>query len=567
MRRTPLFSLALLTLLGLRPLAADVPRLAIVISLDQFRADYLVRFRPYFGEGGFRRLLDGGRDYQECYYTHAVTKTAPGHATILSGVHADIHGIVGNDWLDRSTWETMQSVQDPDSPIVGGLPGVRHSPGGLLEKQSGRSPRNFLATTVGDQLKLRHGDHSRVISVSNKDRAAILLGGKLADAAYWVENGRFVTSQFYMKALPTWVEAINATRPVDSYYGRTWDRVLPAADYEAVQGPDDAPGETTLFGLVRTFPKTITGGHPDIRSDFYDAFDVSPFSTDVLEAFAEQALVAEKLGQHPDSDLLCISFSQIDHVGHEFGPDSQEMMDSVLRLDRALAKLFAAIDRQVGLGHCVIVLTADHGAAPLPEHVQSFHREIQAERFHGPALDQAVAAALTRAFGALPEGEFWVRRDNFGYTFHPSALAARKATLAQAAAVVKATVLAFPEIAVAYTPDELAGAHTLLSAGDAATGLEPEGDSIRAMSMRSYFPGRSADVVFILKPYVADRQPFGTNHGTPWDYDTHVPLLWFGPGIAAGPRIERVAVDDLAPTLSNLLQVPRPTQARGRRLF
>ncbi|HEY1413386.1 MAG TPA: alkaline phosphatase family protein, partial [Rhodopila sp.] len=188
------------------PAPAGAPRLAVAISIDQFRFDYLTRFRPFFGPGGFEKLLSGGADYEECHHRHAVTKTGPGHAAMLSGVFANTSGIVGNDWLDRATWQTMNAVEDPDSPIVGADSAAPHSPGGLLERKSGRSPRNFLATTVGDQLKLRYGAGSRVIAISNKDRAAILMGGKLADTAYWLEKDRFVTSRYYAAELPAWAE-------------------------------------------------------------------------------------------------------------------------------------------------------------------------------------------------------------------------------------------------------------------------------------------------------------------------------------------------------------------------
>jgi len=532
----------------------SAPRLAVVISVDQFRSDYLVRFRPYFGEGGFKKLLEGGADYQECHYRHAITKTAPGHATILSGVNANVHGIVGNEWLDRSSWLVMNAVEDPDSPIVGGPAGVPHSPGGLLERKSGRSPLNFRATTVGDQLKLRFGSASRVVAVSNKDRAAILLGGKLADAAYWQENDRFVSSRFYEPALPAWVTAFNGRDLIKRYFGQTWTRLLPTAAYELVQGPDDVPGETMNFGYTHNFPHRIDGGHPDVRSSYYDAFEVGPYSSEVLGQFAIEALHAEKLGQHAHPDLLCISFSQIDHVGHEFGPDSHEMMDSVLRLDGILARLIAAVEAQVGAGHYLLVLTGDHGSAPLPEKINALDRGIPAARYNGAAMDKAVAGALTAAFGALPGNEFWCTRDNFGYTFHPSALAVCGVSLAQAAAVLKRVIATFPEIYTVYAADELSGP-------------EPMTDSIADMSRRSYFPGRSVDVAFVFRPYMMDRDRFGINHGTPWDYDTHVPLLWFGAGVTPGVHPEAVYVEDLAPTLAAHLAVPRPPQARGRRLF
>jgi hypothetical protein len=532
---------------------ATVPRLAVAISIDQFRADYLVRFRPYFGPGGFNKLLEGA-DYQECHHRHAITKTAPGHAAMLSGVYANTSGIVGNDWLDRGTWQTMNAVEDPDSPIVGGARTAPHSPGGLLERKSGRSPRNFLATTVGDQLKLRFGAGSRVVAVSNKDRAAILMGGKLADGAYWMEAGRFVTSRYYGELLPSWVRDFDAQGRGPGYFGKTWDRLLPAADYEFTQGPDDVAGESLRFGLSRTFPQKIDGGHPDLRASFWDAFDASPFATDVLNEFALAALRQERLGLHPHPDLFCISYSQIDFVGHEFGPDSQELMDCVIRLDREIARLLAAVELQVGKGNYVVVLTADHGAAPLPEKLVSLGRGLVAARFHGAALDKAVAAALDSAFGPVPANDFWVTRDNFGYSFHPSALRAKGVSVAAAAAVIKPVILQSPEIARVFTGPELAEA-------------DPLTDSVLDMSRRSYFPGRSVDVAYILKPYVMDRDRFGINHGTPWDYDTHVPLVWYGAGVPAGVHPEPVAVEDLAPTLAALLQVPRPPQAKGRRLF
>jgi len=535
--------------------AADqAPRLAVAISIDQFRYDYLVRFRPYFGEGGFKKLLEGGADYQEAHHRHAITKTAPGHASMLSGVYADVHGIVGNDWLDRATWQTMNAVEDPDSPIVGGDPAEPHSPGGLLELKSGRSPRNFLATTVGDQLKLRFGAGSRVIAISNKDRAAILMAGKLADGVYWMENGRFVTSRYYRNQLPSWVQSFDAENLARSYFGKTWDRVRPAADYEFTQGPDDVPGETLKFGFKHTFPQRVDGGNPDLRSSYWDAFDVSPFATDVLGQFALTELSSERLGLHPHTDLFCISFSQIDYVGHEFGPDSQEMMDSVLRLDRVIAQVLAAVEKQVGKGNYVVVLTADHGSAPLPEKIQAMNRGIPAARFHGAAMDQAVAAALTAAFGPLPANDFWCTRDNFGYTFHPSALSAKGISVAAAAAVIKPVILASPEIYQVFSGAEL-------------TAPDPQTDSILDMSRRSYFAGRSVDVAYIFRPYVMDRDRFGINHGSPWDYDTHVPLVWYGSGVSPGVHPETVAVEDLAPTLCALLQVPRPPQAKGHRLF
>ena len=303
------------------------PRLALVISIDQFRADYLDRFAPYLGEGGFKLLRASGLEYVECHYRHAVTKTAAGHATILSGVHADVHGVVANDWVDRSDWQMVESVEDHTVSLIGAAPRVGRSPGGVLEAKAGRSPRRFLATTVGDQLKLRFGVGSRVFSVAHKDRTAILLGGKLADSVYWINEGRFVSSTYYGDRLPVWVENFNAAGRVEKLFGQAWDRLLSPALYDAVQGPDDAAGENTDFGFGRTMPKRMDGGAAHIGSKFYDAFETSPVASEIVGEFAELALLEEQLGRHAAPDLMCVGFSQIDKVGHAYGPDSHEIMD------------------------------------------------------------------------------------------------------------------------------------------------------------------------------------------------------------------------------------------------
>jgi hypothetical protein len=530
------------------------PKLVVVISIDQFRYDYLERFRPYFVEGGFNRFLSYGLDYTNCHYLHAVTKTAPGHATISTGVNANIHGIAGNDWLDRSDWHQMNCVEDELSELVGASKSTQHAPGGkLLESRTGRSPRNLLAPTIGDQLKLKFGETSHVISISNKDRAAILLGGKKANAAYWLENDRFISSKYYMNELPKWARDFNAKHLVTDYYGKTWDHLISEKEYVKVQGPDDAPGEIDYYGLGKVFPRKITGKDSYVGPSFYDAFDITPFSTTVLEAFVEEAVDGENLGKHPTPDMLCVSFSQIDFVGHAYGVDSQEMMDSVLRLDRSLAQLFTYLDSRIGLDKCVFVLSADHGASSVPERITDPEAKKTASRLNTALLDKTVQSALLNAFGPPPVNDFWCKRDNFGYTLHPSALKAKGVAKDKAEEVIKDALLSFPQIYTAYTSLELS--------------QKPEGNSLLAKSRRSYFPGRSSDVVYILKPYVVDKPLAGTNHGTPWEYDAHVPQLWLGAGIHAGVHPEPVNVEDIAPTFEGLLGLSIPVDVVGKRLF
>lgn len=530
-------------------LAAEAPpRLAVVLIVDQMRSDYLVRFRPYFGEGGFKRMLEGGADYRNCHYRHAVTKTAAGHATILSGMHAEIHGIIGNEWADGATFEWYNAVEDRDAPLVGLPPRANRYANATFAAKAGRSPRNFLGTTVGDWLKDRYGAAAKTVGIAGKDRSAILPVGRHPDGAYWMSEGIFVTSSYYHAELPAWVQEFNAKYNASAYAGRTWDRLLDAEIYDRVQGPDDVEGENDSSGLPRTMPKTL--GEPG--GALNNAFTHTPWSNDHVALLAAQALESEGLGLDDVPDLLSIGFSQTDVAGHAYGPDSHEIMDSYLRLDRTLATLFAKLDAHVGAGRWVAVLTADHAVSPLPEVVIAKNGPGSAGRINGGALDRHVTAALDAAFGALESPLFWVMRDNSGYRVNRKALEAKNLTVDQVADEVAAALRTRPEVAAVYTRAQLTGPGPL--------------DEWGVMTRRSYFPDRSADVLFIeSRNFMFSSK--GTNHGTAHEYDTHVPQLWYGAGVPAGERLERVGVDDIAPTLAGLLDVQPASEAKGRRLF
>ena len=529
----------------------EPPRLAVVISVDQFRADYLTRFRPHFVEGGFNRLLENGAVFTDAHHRHAVTLTAPGHASILSGVFAETHGIIANSWLDRASWQVVNSVEDRDSPLVGTT--VPYSPGNIVALKAGRSPKNFRATTVGDQLKLRFGKNARVFSASNKDRAAILLGGKLADHVYWIEKGVFVTSRYYRSELPAWVAAFNREHEAKKHFGTKWERLLDASLYDALQGPDDAPGEGAPHGLATTFPKIVDGGRKEVSTRFYSAFNITPLATEMLGAFAEQALREEKLGRGATTDLFCLSFSQIDTAGHTYGPDSHEMMDSVLRLDRVLAKLFAAIDREVGLQNCLIVLTADHGVSPMPERVKAMSSLIPAGRVSLKETEARITEALNEKYGPLPNDGAWFTRNNTSFHLHKAALEAKQLPPLEVATIVRDILRTAEPVERAFTFAEIRD-------------FPVDGDSLEAKVKRSYHPEISGEVFYTVKPYYFARED-GSQHGSPHNYDSHVPMIWFGVGIKPGVHPQRVGIDDLAPTLAGLLQVPAPPQAAGRRLF
>ncbi|WP_414664791.1 alkaline phosphatase family protein [Horticoccus sp. 23ND18S-11] len=555
MRFTALVALVLPLSAALPGAVAEPPKLAIVLSIDQFRGDYLTRFGPYFGEGGFKRLLAGGTHFDNCRQRHSITQTAPGHASILSGAFTSEHGISSNEWLDRATWDMINSVEDRDAPLVGITPAELGPVAVANPAKTGRSPRNLQAETVGDQLKAKYGAKSKIFAASNKDRSAILLGGKKADVAYWDENGKIVTSRYYRESLPAWVEAFNAEKRVHATFGRTWDRLRDVAIYNQVQGLDDDPAESDSVGLGRTLPKKITGGKNTITPAFFTAFDNSPFAAEFLGEFVQRAIREEKLGRNGATDLLCVSFSSIDAAGHTFGPDSHEVMDAVLRIDRVVAALLDCIDREIGLARCVLVFTADHGVSPLPERTLARDPAAVAGRVKVGDLDAAAKQALDARYGALGKGENWFTRDNAGYHVRPEALAAKNVSAGEVASTLKAALLPLPYIAEVYTREELL-----------ATPMT--GESTRVLMRRSYRGASDRDVVYALKPHFMTKTGGGSSHGLPYDYDMHVPQLWFGQGVPAGVvRKEAVGVDAIAATLSALLGLPPPPQAQSPKVL
>jgi hypothetical protein len=537
---------------ALQPLRAEPPALVVAISIDQFRADYLERFRPHFSPGGFRLLMEQGAYFVDCHHRHSLTKTAPGHAVMLTGVHADINGIVGNDWIDRETLKSVSAVGDDSVQPLGLPPSLVAAPPGPDNPATPRSPVRLLVTTVGDELKLARGGQPKVIGIAEKHRAAILMSGKLANAAYFMERGQMISSTYYMTELPGWVRQWNAAGKLDAYFGRVWDRLLPAAAYE-VQGSDDAPGEDEKGGgFGRTFPKKVVGRDNAPGLAFYGSLQNTPFGNELIADFARTAIEQENLGGRPGvTDILCLGFSANDHVGHLYGPDSHEVMDMVLRTDRLLEEFFQFLDRRVGLARCVIVLTADHGIPSMPERIRLLSPHVPAGRIDGAKLLAACEAALNEKFGPLAEGR-WLMRDDASLVIVPAALKAKGLASAAVQAVVRDALLTQECVHTAYTRDQL------------ERGAVDDADGQRMML--SFHRARSGDVFYQAKPYYFSRAS-GSNHGTPYNYDTHVPLLWFGAGVKAGVHPERVGVNDLAPTLARLLGLPAPPRSTGKVLF
>lgn len=526
----------------------EVPKLVVIIAVDQCRADYFTRFDSWLGPAGFHRLAREGTTFTAARYRHAITQTAPGHAQMSTGAFAEQHGIIGNDWLDRPTGKMVNSVEDQAAPLVGVSPAELGPEAALLPDTTGRSPLHLQTTTLADLLKARDGPNCRVAGISAKDRASILLTGKAADLALWQEAGRFVSSRYYGPDLPTWVHDFNRRHPAQAHFGTTWERLLPAAIYETIQGPDDSVGEETGLGLGRTFPHAITGGEASPGRRFLVALENTPSAAEHLCALARLAISEEMLGRHAGTDFLGVSFSSFDELGHRYGPDSHEIMDAFIRLDRVIAELLDHLDREVGLDRCVIALTADHGVAPLPER----QAVPDARRLNLGNLDARLRQDLEREFGPSPD-EGWFLRDNLSYHVTPGA-ARHAGGRERVTSAIVAALRARPEIAAAFSAGELSG-------------HEPTPDPLLAASRRSWNSDRPRDVVFFPRAYVVPRDGTGTTHGTPWDYDTRVPLIFRGPGIPCGlVRRDDVGIEDMAPTLAARVGLVMP-EAKGKDLF
>ncbi len=524
MRRWPLILTALL-ISGYslysqsQPTPQNKPKLVVAIIVDQFRYDYLHRFRGEY-KYGLKRLLEEGAVFDNAHYIHAGTETAPGHSTFLTGALPSTSGIIGNEWYDRALKAQVTSVVDPASKQVGGAPGA-----------TGASPVKLLATTLGDQIRAQKQE-SRIIGVSFKDRAAILPAGRSADGAYWwdIDSNHWVSSQFYMKTLPDWVQDINRSRPYMRSFGAQW---MPL---------DPKPG-------VKPFCTMVAGSE---NPRYCNTLMATPWGNEMIEEFAERAIAEEHLGHHEGTDLLTVSFSSNDAVGHAVGPDAPEIRDISLRTDRLLGNLINTLDKQVGLANVALVLTADHGVAPMEPIVggpPATGEAAQGGRLSAAILGKVVQDALSARFG---EGD-WVE-NNTG-----SALVIRRALAEKLGArwddvvdTAAESARKLPHLARVYTAHDF--------------DTPPSYDDEIASAMRaSYFAGRSPDLMILADPYFTFSAA-EASHGTPYDYDNHVPVIFFGSGIRAARYDRKVAPNDIAPTLSDIIGVPAPPQSAGHAL-
>jgi hypothetical protein len=520
------------------------PKLAVIVVFDQMRGDFPLKWQKLFGEGGFRRLQQEGAWFQNCHYPYAFTWTGPGHASLVTGCSPDKHGIIGNEWYDRSRGAEVYVVGDERYEQI---------PASTGKNKGGASPVVRLVPTLGDVILQITDGSGRVVSLSIKDRSAILLAALRAQAVYWFNTklGGFVTSTYYRDRLHPWVAEFNRDRPADRWFGKEWARLRPDLDYDKLSGPDDGPGEGTIFGLGRTFPHRLSGGVDKPGRDYYEAVTFSPMGNELVLELAKRAIDAERLGQRDSTDLLCLSFSSNDMIGHIWGPDSHEVLDVTLRSDLIVKGLLDHLDAKVGKGRYVLALSADHGICPNPE--VSSKKGIKAARVPENLLGSKANEHLDQIFGNGRPKASWVEKvvDNWVY-LNQGVLKERGLDSARVERALADWLMKQDGIEKAFSRTEL------------QEHAKP-GELLREQVRKSYCPSRSGDVAVILKPYhlLGTKYPTGTTHGSPHAYDTHVPLMFYGPGIRPGVHEERVTPQALAVVLAGALGVRAPDAAEA----
>jgi len=510
------------------------PKLLVGIMVDQMRPDYLTRFAADFGLDGFNRLRREGMECRNTHYNYIPTVTGPGHSSVYTGTTPRYHGIIGNSWYSRQLRRDVYCTDDTTVQLVGTAKGM------------GVSARNQVSTTLGDELKMTYGGRSKVLALSLKDRASALPAGHMADGAYWLDTntGDFISSTFYVPQLPAWVSEFNAQKKAASYRQQTW---TPLRGPEAYRNslPDSNRYERIFKGkTAATFPYDFAKLAPQ-NPPAFESMYTSPFGDDLLTDLALAALKSTDLGRDDVPDLLAISFSSPDAVGHTFGPLSKEENDLYLRLDLDLARLLKALDQTVGKGNYTVFLTADHGASEVTRYLADHQAPVGS--YSQPALNQAANAYLTAQLGP---GQWIEAERNHMYYLNRPLLAQRKIELAHAQQVLAEFLRDQPGIAQVNTTSQL------LNAGY-TTGLEAK------LQMGLYYP-RFGDVRFELLPGWTGDIGVGASHGTGYAYDTHVPLLWWGMGIPAGVSYAPHTITDIAPTAAMILNSKLPSACTGQ---
>jgi len=528
------------------------PKLVLQITVDQLRGDLLSRYYDRLGKGGLRYLMDTGTHYTNAHHRHANNETIVGHTTLATGADPAIHGMVANVWLDRPSGELTYNVEDDRYPVLSKGAGINKKTeiDSTLKaaRSDGRSPTRILVSTFSDELMIAHGGKSKVFAVSVKDRGAISMAGHTGKA-FWFskQSGEFITSQFYYDQYPKWVDSWNAQKPVNKYSGTSWSLLHEKSSYMFAEN-DDRAFETVLPGFGRVFPHYY--GKPSDKY-FTTLLTVSPAGDELTIDFAKALISNENIGKDDISDYLAISLSSTDYVGHLFGPSSLESEDNILRLDKTIADLLTFVDEKVGLDNTLIVLSADHGAPESPAYLKQLGFET--DFIHPEEFDKAGAIVnLKKRFGI---GEELITTYS-----HPYIYLNRKVIAA------KGLNQAEIERAVAKEVSSFEGVNLAVASSDLKEGRTPDTPLTQAI-LSNFNANRSGDiyVVFEANRFINDFDGLkvASSHGSPWSYDSHVPIIFAGKGVAAQKVTRLVNTVSVAPTLSQIVDAKPPSGSFG----
>ncbi len=514
----------------------DRPKLVVGIVVDQMRYDYLTRFANKYGDGGFMRLIKDGFNCKNNHFNYIPTYTGPGHASIYSGTTPRNHGIISNSWYDKENKEFVYCTQD-DTVM----------PVGSFSPSNRNSPRRMVSSTLSDEIKLFTQQRGKAIGISIKDRGAVLPAGHSADAAYWFEGGilgNWVSSSYYMEELPTWVSQFNDSDVVRSYL-KTWSTLYDINSYTE-SGSDLNNYEGGFRGKeTATFPYdleklALTNGNLDILKS-------SPYGNSITTDFAIAALKGENLGKDDDTDILAISYSSTDYIGHNFGVNSKEVQDTYIRLDKDIERLLNTLDQELGKGQYTVFLTSDHGAVNVPAYLKD--QGIPAGYVENDSLKARFSEFIVRKFTNrdlvenVSNNQVFINRD---------ILEQLNLDLIEVQESLVEELVTYGHIDKAFTAESI---HN----GDFLDGIEQQ-------LKNGYNQKRSGDVLIVNKPAFISYSQTGSTHGTGQNYDTHVPLIFYGKGIKQGQTVKYTSIPDIAPTISALLQISFPSAATGKPL-
>lgn len=540
MRLTILFGLIISTFFGFsqKQKTKQQPKLVIGIVVDQMRYDYLTRYWDKYGDGGFKKLVNKGFNCKNANYNYMPTYTGPGHASIYTGTTPENHGIISNTWYNKFADNRMYCTGDSIEKTIGS------------ETDAGNmSPRNLLSTTITDELKLATNNRGKVIGVSIKDRGAILPAGHNADAAYWYEGGdvgKWITSTFYMNELPQWVQEVNETNNSNKYLNGSWETILPLKAYTESIADNNAYEGTFTGEKSPVFPHDLKALRDS--NDNYSLIKSTPFGNTILKEMTLAAIEGEGLGKDEFADFLAVSFSSPDYIGHQYGPMSVEIEDTYLRLDKDIEEILSYLEKKFG-NEVLVFLTADHGAVNVPQYL--IDNNMPAGYFDLKTFKSELNKFLKEKYNS---DSIVANVSNYQVFLNHNYINKKGLNVELIEREIARFGLTQNGVSKAVASSDLR-----------ATEFS---DRVLANAQRGYNQVRSGDVLFVLESgWIPDGYTTGTTHGSPYSYDTHVPLLWYGTGVKKGESDNFVVIPDISATLAALLQLQMPSACTGSPIY